>query len=241
MFRLHRSSSDAKLAGICGGLAEIMSVDATIVRLGMVLVALLTAVIPFVFVYFIGWWVIPVGDAIHNKVKPPGAKKALSTQDVIDGLRLKPHPLEGGYFVETYRAEERIPAHILPGRYGSERDLGTAIYYLLSQESCSKLHKLASDEIYHFYGGDPTVMLLLMPDGTSDVLTLGNNLAAREHPQIIVEKGVWQGAYVQQKGEYTLMGTTMAPGYDQADYTAADAEELLRLYPDRRELILKLT
>ena len=164
MIKLYRKPEDAKLAGICAGLAEIMGVDVTMVRLGLVLIALLTAVIPFVLVYFIAWWVIPVGrrrpareaerpqQPADEPVAPPKSS-GMSADDVISHLGLSPHPIEGGYFVETYRTEERVPAHILPNRYGNERDIGTAIYYLLKADGRSAMHKLASDEVVSLLRG----------------------------------------------------------------------------------------
>jgi predicted cupin superfamily sugar epimerase len=99
-----------------------------------------------------------------------------SAQEIIDALGMQPHREEGGYFVEPYRSEEFIPKAGLPERYPSERPFGTAIYYLLTPDTCSALHRLASDEIFHLYLGDPVTMLQLHPDGSSEVITLGQDI-----------------------------------------------------------------
>ncbi|HTY09169.1 MAG TPA: cupin domain-containing protein, partial [Candidatus Edwardsbacteria bacterium] len=119
-------------------------------------------------------------------------------------LNLKPLELEGGYFSETYRSRTRIPAD----RRG-QRPCSTAIYYLLTPDTFSALHRLRSDEVFHFYAGDPVEMLLLRPGGQSEVLVLGNDLARRRRPQVIVPRGVWQGARLARGGQWALLGTTV--------------------------------
>ncbi len=97
----------------------------------------------------------------------------LTVDEVKSLLRLEPHPAEGGWFAETYRSEEGIDARALPPRYRGARALGTAIYYLLTPESFSAMHRLASDEIFHFYLGDPVEMLQLWPAGSARTVMIG--------------------------------------------------------------------
>ena len=104
---------------------------------------------------------------------------------IIQQLGLQPHP-EGGFFRETYRCEETIPAAALPPRYGKDRNLSTAIYYLLTPDSFSSLHRLQSDEIFHFYAGDPVTMLQLHSDGRSETIVLGQDIAAGQQLQVVV-------------------------------------------------------
>jgi len=111
----------------------------------------------------------------------------LTADAVIARLGLRPHPEEGGFFAETYRAAERLEASGLPPRYGGPRAVSTAIYYLLTPETVSALHRLASDEVFHFYLGDPVEMLHLLPDRSHRVLTLGQDLTAGMTPQSGVE------------------------------------------------------
>src|SRR3972149_1810437 len=97
----------------------------------------------------------------------------ITAEEVKALLRLTPHPAEGGYFTETYRSEERVAEGALPARYAGARAFGTAIYYLLTPDTVSAMHRLASDEVFHFYLGDPVEMLHLFPDGSGRVVTLG--------------------------------------------------------------------
>jgi len=144
----------------------------------------------------------------------------ITVEQVKSVLNLQPHPAEGGYFVETYRSAEVIPRAALPDRYGGGRCYGTAIYYLLTPDTISALHRLQSDEVFHFYLGDPVEMLQLWPDGTGRIILLGTDLAGGMQPQAVVPRGVWQGARLRPGGAFALLGTTMAPGFEYADYEA---------------------
>ena len=165
----------------------------------------------------------------------------LTAEEIIRKLSLKPLPGEGGFYRETYRSEEKIPMKGLPGRYSSAKSFCTAIYYLLTPDTCSALHRLSSDELFHFYLGDPVSMLQLHPGGTSKLLTLGQDVEKNEHLQVAVSRGTWLGAFLNEGGSFALMGTTMAPGFDFSDYEHGDREKLVRQYPDRKELITRLT
>jgi predicted cupin superfamily sugar epimerase len=156
-------------------------------------------------------------------------------------LGLKPLPSEGGYYVESYRSSEMLAAGAVSGRAHGTRVLSTAIYYLLTPDTCSRLHRLASDEIYHFYLGDPVELLQLLPDGTGRVVTLGPNLVKGMVVQAVVPRGTWQGSRLRRGGRYALMGTTMAPGFDPADCEFGGRHTLLRKYPRFRTSILALT
>ena len=159
------------------------------------------------------------------------------TADKIKSLlNLKLHPEEGGYFVETYRSQQRLPE-------GSEskRTLATAIYYLLTPDTFSEIHRLPADEVFHFYLGDPVEMLQLLPDGSGRVITLGSDMLNGMHPQAIVLKGVWQGASLLPGGKFALLGTTMSPGFEFADYESGRRDVLVELYPQFRDLISILT
>src|ERR1035438_4456524 len=121
-------------------------------------------------------------------------ERGMTAEEIISLLKLKPHPKEGGFFAETYRAEEAIPQGVLPQRYAGPRAFGTCIYYLLTSATFSAMHRLQSDEIFHFYLGDPVEMLQLSPDGTGQTVVLGSDLRAGMQPQIIVPNGIWQGS-----------------------------------------------
>ena len=117
----------------------------------------------------------------------------LTADDIIRLLDLRLLDGEGGMFAETYRAAESIPRAALPGRYTSDRAFASAIFYLLTPDTFSHIHRLKSDEIFHFYLGDPVTMLQLHPDGTSGMITLGHDIAKGERLQVVVPHSTWQG------------------------------------------------
>jgi len=161
----------------------------------------------------------------------------LDAQALIRMLDLKPLPGEGGYYAETYRAEGGFSAETLSPRYGSPRAAATAIFYLLAAGNHSALHRLKSDEVYHFYLGDPVEMLNLRPDGTGEVVILGQDLAAGHRLQHAVPRGVWQGSHLVPGGNFALMGTTVAPGFEFDDFELGDARALAADYPAYAGLI----
>jgi predicted cupin superfamily sugar epimerase len=162
---------------------------------------------------------------------------------IIAALGLQPHPIEGGFFRETYRSSAVIPAAALPGAYrqGTGRSIGTAIYYLLTAETFSELHRLPTDEVFHLYLGGPVRMLQLFPDGTGGEILIGSDILAGHRPQVVVPPGVWQGSCLEPGVAFALLGATMAPGFDYADYEQGRREELMAQFPDHVELIRRLT
>ncbi len=159
----------------------------------------------------------------------------MTADEVIELLKLQPHPVEGGFFRETYRCADSLD------RNGDRRSISTAIYYLLTPKTVSALHRLPGDEVFHFYAGDPVRMLQLWPDGTTRTLVLGTDLKAGQVPQLVVPGGVWQGSVLIEGGAWALLGATMAPGFDYADYTAGDRAELTARYPGEVKMIERLT
>ena len=165
----------------------------------------------------------------------------LTADQIITLFNLKPHPEEGGYFMETYRSSETIPEKALPSRYGGVRSFGTGIYYLLTPETFSAMHRLQSDEIFHFYSGDPVEMAQLWPDGSGRVLILGSDFFNGMQPQVVVPRGTWQGSRLLKDGRFALLGTTVSPGFEFADYESGLRDELVKSYPQFRDLIIALT
>lgn len=165
----------------------------------------------------------------------------ISAQQVIDILNLQPHPEEGGYFVETHRADEMFASGTLSDRYAGERCHSTAIYYMLTPDTYSHLHLLQSDEIFHFYAGDPCEMLQLHPDGSGEVIVLGNELMAGHRPQVRVPRGSWQGMRLLPGGDFGLMGCTVAPGFEFADYAHGSRADLVKQFPEFKSRIERLT
>ena len=161
-----------------------------------------------------------------------------AAQRIITKLDLKPLPDEGGYFRQVHKAPERVrPAK----RYADSRSLYTAIYFLITPESFSALHRVRSDEIYNFYGGEPVEMTWLMSDGSVQKHVLGPDVAAGMEPQIIIPHGVWQGSRLIAGGKYALFGCTVIPGFEYRDFELGARAALLQKYPAAKEQIEALT
>ncbi len=154
---------------------------------------------------------------------------------------LAPLPEEGGYFAETYRSAVAIPQAGLPRRYTGSRAAGTAIYFLLTPDTFSALHRLRGDEIYHFYLGDPVDLTLLHPDGRGETVTLGQDLQAGMRLQTVAPAETWQGSRLRDGGRFALLGTTMAPGFAVEDFELGERKKLLEAYPAFAGEIMRLT
>jgi predicted cupin superfamily sugar epimerase len=159
----------------------------------------------------------------------------MTAGEIKDLLGLVPHPREGGWYVRTFASEERVRAE------AGERFAGTAIYYLLETGTFSEMHRLASDEVFHFYAGDAVEQMQLFPDGTGRRVAIGMDLVRGERPQVVVPRGVWQGSRLVEGGEWALMGCTVSPGFEFEDYEEGGAEELVRGWPAFEGMIRGLT
>lgn len=164
----------------------------------------------------------------------------MTSQDIITRLGLQPHP-EGGFYRETYRSGESYPAKALPARYGGDRAVSTAIYFLLTGETFSSFHRLKSDEFWHYYLGDATDLHLIHPDGRHEHVVVGADLAAGQTPQAMIPRGAWFAARVRNPAGHILLGCTVAPGFDFADFELADRAGLVRQFPQHAELITAFT
>ncbi|MEN9847275.1 MAG: hypothetical protein RL368_15 [Pseudomonadota bacterium] len=153
----------------------------------------------------------------------------------ITELGLEPHP-EGGFYRRSYTANCRA----LPENFASERPVASAIYYLLPATQFSALHRIKSDELWHFYTGGGLSIYVITPEGELKILRLGLDLARCEQPQQLVPAGCWFGARVAH-GEYVLVGCTVAPAFDFADFELGKRAELLATYPQHADIIERLT
>jgi predicted cupin superfamily sugar epimerase len=161
--------------------------------------------------------------------------------EIIAQLQLTPLPKEGGYYRETYRSPVLLPRSALPACYHSSKSAATAIFYLLTSTQFSRLHRLPTDEVYHFYLGNPVRLVQLLPDGTGKSLLLGHDLRAGQLPQVVVPAHAWQGSWLEAgPADFALLGTTMAPGFDFVDFEAGDCTRLLADYPAFAESIRRL-
>ncbi|MGW1953440.1 cupin domain-containing protein [Streptomyces sp. NPDC001920] len=145
----------------------------------------------------------------------------MTPEDLVAHYRLEPIPREGGLFRRTWEGPEQSDG----------RPQGTAIVALLTADDFSALHRLPSDEVWHFYLGDPLELLLLAPDGTSRTAVLGPGVLHGQHVQLTVPAGTWMGARVQAGGSWTFFGCTMAPGFTYEGYEHGDLAELTARYP----------
>jgi len=152
-------------------------------------------------------------------------------------LELLPHP-EGGWYKEVYRAEESIAPEGLPERFDGPRSFCTSIYFLLAGDNVSTFHRIKSDELWHFYAGDGLTVHIIAADGEYNALQLGNGPG--ETFQGMVPAGSWFGAEPKDSG-YALVGCTVAPGFDFADFELAERSRLTSEFPQHRELIERLT
>ena len=160
-------------------------------------------------------------------------------QELIECLGLVPHP-ERGHYVETYRAALALDG--LPPPYPGARAASTAIYFLITRAQPSTyLHRLRSDEIFHFYEGGPLDVLLLAPDSAGEVRRLGTDLAAGERPQIVIRAGTWFAAELAPGATHCLFGCTVAPGFEFADFELAAGAELAARYPAHAARIARMT
>ena len=158
----------------------------------------------------------------------------MTADEIKHLLKLRAHPLEGGFFRRTYTSE--ICVELERGK----RHAGTTIYYLLEAGTFSEMHKLASDEIFHFYLGDPVEMLQLWPGGKTKTLVLGHDLAAGQHVQLTDPADVWQGTKLIGDGQVALLGCSVYPGFDFKDYTRGSYAELSEKWPTEAERIRAL-
>jgi len=165
----------------------------------------------------------------------------MTAEQIIKYFKMQPLRQEGGFFIETYRAKEVLKEEILPAGISGDRNLSSVILYLLTPKTVSLMHRLKYDEMFHFYLGSPVTMLQLHPDGSSEIFTLGQDIFEEQQVQVLVPRGTWQGAFIQPGGKFSLMGCSVAPGFDDADFELGDREMLLSKYPDMHELILHLT
>jgi predicted cupin superfamily sugar epimerase len=154
-------------------------------------------------------------------------------------LHLLPHP-EGGYYKETYRSDEQIPHHGLPQRFSAARFFSTAIYFLLEKENFSAFHRIQSDECWHFYAGDALLVHVIHTDGSYACIRLGNHPEQDEVFQAVVPAGSWFASETAPGGEFSLVGCTVAPGFDFADFELADHSRLSVQYPVHAKLIQRL-
>lgn len=163
----------------------------------------------------------------------------LSPQQLIEQYQLEPHP-EGGWYKQTYKSKEMIPANALPQRFGGNRSFSTAIYFLLEQGNFSAFHRIKSDECWHFYSGDPLEVFIIQPGGELNTITLGSSSNKNVFFQYVVPANCWFASRPASGSAYSFVGCTVSPGFDFADFELANANELSNAYPKHSTIIRSL-
>jgi predicted cupin superfamily sugar epimerase/mannose-6-phosphate isomerase-like protein (cupin superfamily) len=180
-----------------------------------------------------------LSPAADDSPRPQGMAGQL-----IDHYHMQRIPQEGAWFSLSYSSEDQIDGVALPSRYaGRTHVTGNAIVMVATRSDFSAMHRLQSDEVWHFYGGSPLEMLLLYPDGHGRKLTIGPNFLAGDFQQFTVPHGVWQGSAPRGSadGAYSFAGTQLSPGFDYADFEIGYRDELQREYPAFADDIGRLT
>ncbi len=164
-------------------------------------------------------------------------------EDIIQELGMQPLPIEGGYFSLSYTSDEQISATALPERYKNDRNIGGSIFFLETAEQFSAIHSLPTDELYYYHYGDPIQMLFLFPDGSGETRVLGPDIMAGQRPQILAPRHCCHGSRPLPGGEhgFSLVSTSMAPGFDESDPFFPTREELMSSHSEFSELIQSLT
>lgn len=160
----------------------------------------------------------------------------LTADWLIAHFHMRPLVGEGGVVYQSYFSDETLPEECLPGRIG-DRKMCSAIIYLLTPNTFSRMHRLVTDEIFHFYMGTPVEMLQLHPDGSEERLIMGHDLLNGERVQVTVPRGSWQGTRLIGNGGFALLGTSMAPSFAPEDYENGIYEKLALQYTQHLDLL----
>lgn len=166
----------------------------------------------------------------------------VNAQQIIEKLGLVPLPEEGGYYRETFRSNNgQVSASSFGIKSNGTRVASTAIYYLVTPDDFSALHRVASDEVFHFYAGDPAEMIQIDEAGNLTRITIGSDIMSGQVPQVIVRAGVWQGLRLKKGGKWALMGTTVAPGFEFEDFEIGEQKRMLNEFPEHESDIKQYT
>lgn len=158
----------------------------------------------------------------------------------IQHLDLLPHP-EGGYYKETYRCATSLPANSFGINGSGERNISTAIYFLLEAGNFSAFHRIKSDELWHFYTGDALEVIEIHANGTLTITSLGSDVEQGKIFQYMVPAHTWFASRVKSGGSFSLVGCTVAPGFDFADFDLVKREDLIQTFPQHEKIIRELT
>ena len=164
----------------------------------------------------------------------------MTVELLVKELELLPHP-EGGYYKETYRSEGIISQQCLSPEFSGDRNMATGIYFLIEKGNFSALHKIKSDETWHFYYGDALEVIEINDEGKLTITKVGKDIIAGQTFQYTVKANTWFGSRVSSNGIFSLVGCTVYPGFDFNDFELAKKEELIKQFPQHQKIISELT
>jgi uncharacterized protein len=165
---------------------------------------------------------------------PRKQAKYMTADDIISKLNLEPLDKEGGFFKRVYTHSLTIT--------DTGKTLASAIYYLLKPDNFSAMHRLTSDEIFHFYCGDSVEMLMLSKDHECIKIQLGNDLNHGQLPMKVVPAGTWQGSRILSPNlGYALLGVSVHPAFRWQDFELAERHDLIAEFPSWKNDILLFT
>ena len=177
----------------------------------------------------------------------------INAEFIIKKLELEKHIHEGGYFKESYRSLDMISNDKFHNKKRENkiskekvypekiRPASTLIYYLLVETQYSAIHRVKSDEIWHFYLGSPVTIHIINDEHISPRVQLGNNLENDDNINYVVTKDTWFCAEINDKTSFALMGCTVSPGFDFEDFELGSKDKLLLQYPQHKDLIERFT
>ena len=160
----------------------------------------------------------------------------LTADQIIAMLQLQRHPT-CGYVAQTYHSPVMVPGASLPEAFAGARSLGSVLYFLVTTDAHIVMHKIRSDQMYHFYLGDPLEVLLLYPNGTGEVRVAGSDLAAGMRPQLFIPGDTFHMSRLRPRLGYALLGTSEWVGVEPGDVETGDPDRLAAAYPALRDTI----
>ena len=158
----------------------------------------------------------------------------MNAEKLIRELNLLPHP-EGGYYRETYRSAETIQVN-----QDANRNVCTAIYFLLTGNDKSNFHRIQSDELWFFHQGEPLEVVYIQ-NGKINVILLGNDFAKGEVAQCVIPSNTWFASKIRDSKGYSLVSCTVSPGFDFNDFELGERKNLVNEFPHIRERIIEFT
>ena len=167
-----------------------------------------------------------------------------TAREIIERYGMQENTVEGGYLAPVYTSPLLLPANYATRRLNQQLPICGSIYYMITSDSFSALHRVTSDMLYHFYAGDPVDVLLLDPSGGKDAhrhVDFGNDLSKKQQPALVIPAGTWMGSKVKGEGEFAFMGVSMAPSFDPENYEIGTRRALSAQFPTWAGLIAEFT